>query len=131
MVGSIFGSSLLWKRISDYENMLTLAFALASLAFIVALFANNIYTYMVVFLLFGVAVDGFNISGMNLIIEIAPEEKRPIYVALQTNLSSIGLFFPILGGVILSLVGSYSLIYIITIILLLLGVYVSSTLKKV
>jgi len=67
---------------------------------------------------------------MNLIIEIAPEDKRPIYVALQTNLSSIGLFFPILGGVVLSLVESYKLIYIITIVLLLLGAYVSSKLKN-
>ena len=130
MVGSILGSSLLWKRISDYEKMLTLAFIIATFSFIIALFANSVYSYMVIFLLFGIAIDGFNIAGMNLIIEIAPEDKRPIYVALQTNLSSIGLFFPILGGVVLSLVESYKLIYIITIVLLLLGAYVSSKLKN-
>ena len=129
MVGSILGSSLLWKRISNYEFMLTLAFILASIAFSIAIFANSIYAYLVVFLLFGISIDGFNIAGMNLIIELAPEDKRPIYVALQTNLSSIGLFFPILGGAILSLVGSYNVIYIITISLMLLGVYVSLKLK--
>jgi len=129
MVGSILGSSLLWKRISNYEFMLTLAFILASIAFSIAIFANSIYAYLVVFLLFGISIDGFNIAGMNLIIELAPEDKRPIYVALQTNLSSIGLFFPILGGVILSLFGNYTIIYIMTISLLLLGVYVSLKLK--
>jgi MFS family permease len=129
MIGSIIGSSFLWRKISNYEKMLTIAFLIATLAFCLALFADSVYSYMIIFLLFGIAVDGFNISGMNLIIEIAPEDKRPIYVALQTNLSSIGLFFPILGGVILSLVGSYNLIYIITITLLLLGAYVSFKLK--
>jgi len=129
MVGSILGSSLLWKRISNYEFMLTLAFILATIAFVIAIFANSVYAYLVIFLLFGISIDGFNIAGMNLIIELAPEEKRPIYVALQTNLSSIGLFFPILGGTILSLIGSYNVIYIITISLMLLGVYVSLKLK--
>ena len=130
MVGSIIGSSLIWRRISDYEKMLTIAFAIATFAFSVALFADDFYTYMVIFLLFGIAIDGFNIAGMNLIIEIAPEDKRPIYVALQTNLSSFGLFLPILGGVVLDLVGSYSVIYIITIFLLLLGAYISIKLKS-
>ncbi len=130
MIGSIIGSSLIWRRISDYEKMLTLAFLIASLAFFVAIFANNVYLYMIVFLLFGIAIDGFNIAGMNLIIEIAPEDKRPIYVALQTNLSSFGLFLPILGGVILDFVGSYNIIYAITIFLLLLGAFVSIKLKS-
>ena len=125
MIGSILGSSLLWRRISNYEFMLTLSFGLSAVAFIVALFADNLYSYLLIFLLFGVSVDGFNIAGMNLIIELAPEDKRPIYVALQTNLSSIGLFFPILGGFLLTILGSYQLIYTITIILLLLGVYIS------
>jgi hypothetical protein len=48
------------------------------------------------------AIDGFNIRGMNLVIEIAPEDKRPTYTALQTTIASFGLFFPILGGVILT-----------------------------
>lgn len=122
MVGSILGSSILWKRISNYENMLTLAFTLMITAYFIALFTtDSIYGYLAIFLLFGIAIDGFNIAGMNLVIEIAPEEKRPIYVALQTNLSSFGLFFPILGGMLLSLFGSYTMLYIITIILLGLG----------
>ncbi len=129
MIGSILGSSLIWRRISNYEHMLTLAFILAILPFIVALFANNIYTYMAIFLLFGIAIDGFNISGMNLIIGIAPEDKRPIYTALQTNLSSIGLFLPILGAWVLHSFG-YSTLYFITILILTAGLFVSLKLKS-
>jgi len=130
MVGSIIGSSLLWRRISNYELMLTLAFLFAILSYIVALFANDLYSYMAIFLLFGIAIDGFSNSGMNLVIEIAPEAKRPIYTALQTNLSSFGLFFPIIGGALLKWSGSYTLIYTISIILLLIGLIISRKLKN-
>ncbi len=121
MVGSIVGSTLLWRKIHDYEKMLTLSFIFMIIAFGVAIFADNIYLYGIVFLFFGVAIDGFRISGMNLVIEIAPEDKRPIYTALQVNITSFGLFFPILGGVLLGVIGSYSLIYLIAIFLLSLG----------
>ena len=130
MIGSIIGSSLLWRRISDYEKMLSLAFGIMILAYIVALFANNIYSYFAIFLLFGIAIDGFSIAGMNLVIEIAPEDKRPIYTALQTNLSSFGLFFPILGGLLLKSFDSYSLVYGLSIAILLAGLAVSLKLKE-
>jgi len=125
MLGSIVSSSLLWRKISNYEWMLTLSFIFMIAAFSVALIANNSYIYALVFFLYGIALDGFGNSGMNLIIEIAPEEKRPIYTALQTNISSLGLFFPILGGILLKSFGSYELIYLVSIILLSAGLVVS------
>jgi len=131
MMGSIIGSSLLWRKIDDYEKMLSLGFILMIMAFIVALFATNAYGYAVVFLLFGMALDGFNIAGMNLVIEIAPEEKRPLYTALQTNLVSLGLFFPVVGGMLLKEVGSYDLLYLISICMLMIGFLCSIRLKKI
>jgi MFS family permease len=129
MTGSIIGSTFLWKKIHNYEKMLSLSFILMILAFLFALFAKNIYTYSIVFLFFGVAMDGFNISGMNLVIEIAPEEKRPIYTALQSNITSLGLFFPILGGIVLKYIGDYNFIYILSIILLSIGFLISKRLN--
>jgi len=131
MVGSILGSSLLWRRIWDYEKMLSLAFGFMIIAFVVALFANNIYSYALIFLFLGIGVDGFSNSSMNLVIEIAPEDKRPIYTAIQTNIVSFGLFFPILGGLLLKFVDSYSMIYGLTILLLSLGLWVSLGLKNI
>ncbi|SFV75813.1 Permease of the major facilitator superfamily [hydrothermal vent metagenome] len=130
MVGSIIGSSFLWRRISNYEKMLILSFSFMIVAFIVALFATNGYIYAIVFFLYGIALDGFSNSGMNLIIEIAPEEKRPIYTAIQTNLSSLGLFFPILGGFLLKIFASYALIYSLSIFLLFIGLIVSIKLQR-
>ncbi len=130
MVGSIIGSTFIWRSIHHYEKMLSLSFIFMIVAFILALFAENIYLYALVFLLFGTALDGFNISSMNLVIEIAPEDKRPIYTALQTNITSLGLFFPILGGILLTYVESYTFIYLLTILLLSLGLFLSLKLKE-
>ena len=129
MIGSIFGSTFLWRRIHNYEKMLTLSILFMIIAFVIALFAESMYSYALIFLLFGIAFDGFKISDMNLVIEIAPEDKRPVYSALQVNITSLGLFFPILGGVILSIVQSYTFIYLLTIGLLSLSFYLSLKLK--
>ncbi len=131
MIGSILGSTFLWRKIHAYEKMLSLSFLFMIAAFIIALFANSVYWYAVIFLLFGIALDGFNIAGMNLVIEIAPEEKRPVYTALQTNITSLGLFFPVLGGVILKFVGSYTVIYLLSILLLSAGFLISRQLKEI
>jgi MFS family permease len=130
MIGSIVGSAFLWRKIHDYEKMLSISFVFMILAFCVAIFACNIYAYAVVFLFFGIAFDGFSISGMNLVIEISPEDKRPIYTALQSSITSIGLFFPILGGLILKFVGNYEIVYILSIIMLLFGLFLSTKLKN-
>jgi MFS family permease len=148
MTGSIIGSFFIWRRLHNYKKMLKLSFIFAILAFIVALMAsyfssagsaisnnnnplmamlyidNPIILYGLVFLLFGFAMDGFSISGMNLIFEIAPEDKRPIYTALQSNLTSVGLFFPLLGGVIIKFFG-YNTLYIVTIFMIGAGLYLS------
>ena len=130
MIGSILGSTFCWRKIHDYEKMLSLSFIFSILSFVVALFAYDIYSYALVFLLFGISIDGFNIAGMNLVIEIAPEDKRPIYTALQTTLTSFGLFFPILGGVLLKFVSSFTFIYAITIVLLVIGYILSRRFEK-
>ena len=131
MLGSIVGSMFLWRKIHDYEKMLSLSFLFMIAAFVMALSASSVAMYAMIFLLFGVALDGFNIAGMNLVIEIAPEEKRPIYTALQTNIVSLGLFFPVLGGIILKFVGSYSVIYGLSIALLAAGFLISRRLKSI
>ena len=125
MLGSIFGSFFFWRKISDYEKMLSYSFVFMIFAFILAILASNVYIYGLIFFLFGISLDGFSISGMNLIFEIAPEEKRPVYTALQTNLSSLGLFFPILGGYLLKMFDNYDMVYIITICLLVMGLLIS------
>jgi len=127
MIGSIIGSFFIWRKMSDYKLMLRLSFIFAIFSFVMAFFANTPLFYGIVFLFFGLSMDGFSISGMNLVFEIAPEDKRPIYTALQSNITSIGLFFPILGGFILKFY-NYDVLYCVTILMISLGLYLTKRL---
>jgi len=128
MIGAILGN-LIWKKLApQYKKIIIFSFMSVILAFIAAFFAKNAIMYGVVFFLIGFATDGFKISGLNLLFEIAPEDKRPIYVALQNNLTSIGLFFSIPGGFILEKFG-YNVLYIFTIFMLLVGLFFAMKLK--
>ena len=129
MIGSILGNLFLWKRMTNnYVHMMQLAFAIMIALFILAYFATLPLHYIVLFLLFGIARDGFRNADMNLILEIAPEEKRPVYVAIQSSLTSVGFFFAIPGGLILELLG-YDMLYLLTVMMLLVGLFFTRRLQ--
>jgi len=128
MVGSLLSiqmaggmlSNILWGKISSAGGdikIIYISFFMFILSFILASLFHNIYIYGVIFFLIGASIDGIRLAFGNLILIIAPQEKRPIYIALQANISSLGLFFPIVGGTILS-ISSYTTIYVISILLL-------------
>jgi MFS family permease len=126
MVGAMF-SNLLWGKMSSLglnkriSNITLFMFIVAiSLAFI----GDSLLIYMGIFFIIGAAIDGNRIASENLILIIAPKEKRPIYIALQNNIVSIGIFFSIIGGVILS-ISSYTFLYIFTLFLLFVAFIVS------
>ena len=118
-------SNILWGKISsagEDVKIIYISFGLFILSLTLVIFFHNIYIYTFVFFLIGASIDGIRLAFGNLILIIAPPEKRPMYVALQANISSFGLFFPILGGVILSF-SNYTTIYIISILMLLIGIF--------
>ncbi len=129
MLGAILGN-IIWKKLSpNYKKIFLISYSLVIFSFILVLFFEKEIIYFLFFFLMGMAIDGFRISGINLLFEIAPEDKRPIYVALQNNITSIGLFFSIPGGFILELFG-YKFLYIFTIVMLLIGLYFATKLKN-
>ena len=129
MLGAIIGN-LIWKKLSpNYKKIFLISYILVIVSFLLVMFFEKEAVYFLFFFLMGMAIDGFRISGMNLLFEIAPEDKRPIYVALQNNITSIGLFFSIPGGFILEVFG-YKVLYIFTIIMLLIGLYFANKLKN-
>jgi len=121
MVGSLL-SNILWGKLSSRGNFkLTaiISIVIMIVAISLSLFANSLEYYLALFFMIGMAIDGIRLSSDNLIIVVAPEDKRPIYMALQNNLVSLGLFFSIIGGIILK----YSnFITLVTTTLLFLGV---------
>ncbi len=130
MVGAML-SNLVWGKISGSGfNRLTanIALSLHILAIIIAFNASSLYEYIAIFFIVGAATDGNRIASGNLILILAPPEKRPMYVALQINIISFGMFFSILGGVVLHF-GSYTQLYTLTLLVLLFALFMSFKLK--
>ncbi len=119
-------ANLLYKRVSpNYKLVMQLGFIFAIAAYWLLLFWHSKISFAIAFFLLGMAIDGFRLATMNLLFAIAPSNKRPIYIALQNNLTSIGLFFAIPGGFILRSFG-YETLYTFTILLLAFGLFLTS-----
>ena len=119
MLGAML-SNILWGFLSSKgQNKLIahLAISVHILAISLALIGFSFYLYLFIFFLIGASADGNRIASGNLILIIAPPEKRPIYVAIHMNLISIGLFFSIIGGSVLHY-GSYTTLYVVSITML-------------
>jgi MFS family permease len=130
MVGAML-SNILWAKLSGSgQNRLianitiTMTIVAISLAFV----ASSLYMYMLIFFIIGACMDGNRIASSNLILILAPDEKRPVYTALQTNIVSFGMFFSVFGGIILSFT-SYLFLYSFTIVLLFGALVLSFRLK--
>jgi MFS family permease len=130
MVGAMVSNFLWGKLSSSGHNRLTanIALLLHICAILLALSATSLNAYIAIFFLVGAATDGNRIASGNLILIVAPEQKRPVYVALQMNIISLGMFFSILGGFILH-VSNYTALYILTILILLFAFFMSLKLR--
>jgi len=130
MVGAML-SNFLWGRLSGSgRNILTakVAISLQIVAIVLASNASSLYEYMLIFFLVGASIDGNRIASSNLILKLAPADKRPVYIALQMNIVSLGMFFSIAGGVILHYL-NYTVLYSSAIITLLFALYFSFKLR--
>jgi len=130
MVGAML-SNFLWGRLSgNGYNILTakIAITLQVVAIVLASNASSLYEYMIIFFLVGASIDGNRIASSNLILKLAPADKRPVYIALQMNIVSLGMFFSIAGGIILHFL-NYTVLYASAIIILLCSLYFSFKLK--
>lgn len=126
MTGAML-SNIAWGILtSRHANkaIVIISFILSMLTMLLAFIGGSVWIYGMLFFLIGGAIDGFKLAFGNLIIMIAPQDKRPIYLALQSNLTSIGLFFALPGSAILMLF-SYKLLYLITFIVLAWGLYLA------
>ena len=130
MVGAML-SNILWAKLSsNSKNKLIAQITITTTIFAIFLaFINTtLISYMFLFFLVGTAMDGNRIASGNLLLILAPEDKRPVYSALQTNIVSFGMFFSIFGGILLSIT-SYEVLYSFTIICLFVALFLSRKLR--
>jgi MFS family permease len=133
MIGAMLSNFIWGKLSSNGKNRIIVTISTFLLIFIITMAAfatDDIYAYYVIFFFFGVATDGLRLAFGNLILILAPEDKRPVYVALQTNIVSLGLFFSIPGGFIVEYLG-YHFLYLATLILLFYSFLLSLKLKDI
>ena len=119
MLGAML-SNIVWGKLSSngFNKLIAnITISMSIVAIILAFFATSLYIYIIIFFIIGASIDGNRISSGNLLLILAPQDKRPIYSALQTNILSMGMFFSIIGGVILSF-SNYYILYTFTIIAL-------------
>ena len=61
--------------------------------------------YAVVFFLVGVVTSGRNIGFEPYLLEIAPDEKRTLYIGLRGTLNLFDVLLPLVGGVLIQVAG--------------------------
>jgi MFS family permease len=132
MLGAML-SNIIWGKLSgngENKKLANITIFMSIIAIVFAFFATSLFHFMIIFFIIGASMDGTRLSSWNLIIIISPEEKRPVYNALQTNITSIGMFFSLFGGVILHF-SNYEFLYSFTICMLIIAWVFSFWLKDV
>jgi MFS family permease len=80
-----------------------------------------VYAYALIFAVSG-AVGNAQLAGfMNYILEAAPNHQRPAYIGLANTLGGVALVAPFLGGWIVQLTGSYTVLFVATAFICFLG----------
>jgi MFS family permease len=130
LTGSILGN-IFWAKLASVNSnklIVRISFLMMILSLSMALLHANVFIFILIFLLAGSASDGFRLAFKNLVLNLASEEKRPVYFAVQNFITSAGLFFSIPGGALLKLTGFKGLI-LVAIAMLIAGFLFSHKLK--
>jgi MFS family permease len=122
---SIF--SVFWGYVSDkkgHKTVLTISAILYIIASVLILFTTNVYLLYLVFFLNGAAKSSREVSEMNIVLEFGTEEDRPTYLGLNNTLvAPLMSLAPLFGGLILDYF-SYTVLMIITVILISIGLFI-------
>lgn len=81
--------------------------------------------YSLVFLLVGFVISGRRIGFDSYLLDIAPEEKRTVYLGVRGTLNIFVVILPILGGIFIDIIG-YPITFILVSILMYVNVYIFS-----
>ncbi|MDY0236302.1 MAG: MFS transporter [Gudongella sp.] len=129
ITGTIF-SNFLWGFLSEkfgsksvVKVCIIIGGSIPIVALILSRFGPDIYSF--VFLLVGFVISGRRIGFDSYLLDIAPEDKRTVYLGVRGTLNIFVVILPILGGIFIDIIG-YSITFIIVSILMYISVYLFS-----
>lgn len=121
VVGMLLTSIVLYKRSHKFEYKNLLFFSLicgASLPVLALLFKNNQLAYQMLFLLSGVFVSAFRVAKNGILVEISTNENRATYTGISGAGSILPTVFPLVAGVMISVLDYSSTFIIITLLVI-------------
>jgi MFS family permease len=125
MVGYL-SSNILWGYLSNNKsNKLVLVLSAISsavcplLLILSILIKIPVWLYGSIFFFLGATIAGLDMGYTNYLLEIAPEERRPIYVGFLNTIVGPTIFLSAVGGLIIQVTSFaflYSLVFLISIV---------------
>ncbi|GAA5511772.1 hypothetical protein Dcar01_00485 [Deinococcus carri] len=116
-------SNLVWQRVAERKGsrrIIRYAAFFAGLAPLVALTVGALhlppFTYLLVFILSSVALQGFNLGHTNHLLNLAPPDARSRYIGTLNTLVGAVLFAPVAGGLLADLAG-YRAVFVLSALL--------------
>jgi MFS family permease len=110
-IGAQILSNILWKLVQDkrgHKTVLVIGGVIGISATIIAIFANSLSYFLLVFALTGASFSSFMVSNFPLLMEMAPEDERPTYIGLSSALKSPFLAIaPLIGGLMIEKYGYF------------------------
>ncbi len=135
MVGYL-SSNLLWGYLSNRKNnrlVLILSALFSSVGPLLVLFSMAfgipLWVYGAIFFFLGATISGLDIGYMNYLLEIAPEDKRPIYVGFLNTVVGPTIFLSAVGGLIIQIF-SFGFLYVSLFLISSFSVLLSLSLKR-
>jgi len=86
-------------------------------------------TFLLVFAFMGALNNSFMLGHMNYILEMSPEDKRPVYVGLSNTLTGLLVVVPLLGGWLVDAF-SYEPLFILTVLCVAPGLLLAARLTE-
>ena len=135
MVGYL-SSNLLWGYLSNNKsNRLVLFLSAVCSAICPLLLILSILTriplalYASIFFFLGATIAGLDMGYTNYLLEIAPEERRPIYIGFLNTIVGPTIFLSAVGGLIIQL-SSFTFLYSIVFLISIVSIFLSLSLGE-
>jgi MFS family permease len=129
-------SNLLWGYLSNNvsNRLVILLSSFCSIVPPLVLLLNILITlpvklFCLIFFFLGSTNAGLSLGATNYLLELAPEEDRPIYIGFMHTSVGPTVFLSVIGGLILQLT-SFPFLYILVLLIAILGIYYSCQLTE-